>query len=647
MKYTGNKRDDIVYIRESAGRKNNISDTEKSTASRLPKSAVMAGLVLMAVQLILTVLFIILSINLGIFPIWVMIILILVSLGALAGVFYLEISRKKFLKILGIVISGVLVVMLGFSSFVEIRADSLLSKLTGIAYSVSTMKVAVMADDPAESLSDAADNTFGTISTLENEKFLLAMEHVNNEAGKTVDTYDCSNIRELYEAFFKTKSCNAILYDSSFDDIFEETDPDFFNKVKIIAEFTVKVKVENSASTNADVLNKPFTIWISGNDEWSDTVDIDGRSDVNILCTVNPVARQVLLVTVPRDYYVSFPTVSDDEKDKLTHCGIYGISAQMSTAANLFNLESIDYFVRINFSSLMYIVDAIDGIDLYNDYEFSCTYEDIDYPEGDLHLNGWQALWYARERKALSGGDLERGVHQMQVIEAMIDKLCSSASITHFNALMEALSDFAITNMSDSDIQTIIQDQLQKGSSWDILKYQMTGEESYQPSYAAGGQELYVIVPYQESIDYASALVQDMLDGILLSDIDENKPTKYTLAYDLNEIGTDENPVNSDGGEIDEEFIEDYGSYRENDYNPEFESEEREYSQDADIAYGGVETDLDSREPAFPPENEYGENPDAGADEEYAGPGAESEGQYTENIEYSAEDSAEYPVEED
>lgn len=101
----------------------------------------------------------------------------------------------------------------------------------------------------------------------------------------------------------------------------------------------------------------------------SGSITTTSRSDVNIIMTVNPNTHKILLTTTPRDYYVTIPGISGEQRDKLTHSGIYGVDASMATLEDIYGID-ISYYARFNFTSLVKIVDALGGVDVYSEYAF-------------------------------------------------------------------------------------------------------------------------------------------------------------------------------------------------------------------------------------------------------------------------------------
>lgn len=158
------------------------------------------------------------------------------------------------------------------------------------------------------------------------------------------------------------------------------------------------------------VTDRPFNVYISGIDVYGE-ITKESRSDVNLIATVNPQKHKILLTTTPRDYYVTIPGISGDQKDKLTHAGIYGIDASIATLENLYGID-IPFYVRVNFTSVEEIVDVLGGVDVESELAFTTGEEAgvvMDVKEGKNHFNGKEALAFVRERKALATGDNQRG----------------------------------------------------------------------------------------------------------------------------------------------------------------------------------------------------------------------------------------------
>ena len=263
------------------------------------------------------------------------------------------------------------------------------------------------------------------------------------------------------------------------------------------------------------ITKEPFVIYLSGVDTRGELTE-NARSDVNILAAVNPVTKQVALVNTPRDYYVDLAGTSS--KDKLTHAGLYGVETSMETLGNLYGVN-VDQYIRINFAGFISIIDALGGVDVYSDQAFTSVgspgyYDPTTFVEGWNHLDGKSALAFARERHAFASGDIQRGINQMKVIDAMLNKIKSPALLMGFSKIMDAASDCFVTSFSQDQISALVRMQLSDFAEWDIESYTVTGTSSSSTKcYSAKGQKLYVMKPDDASVSKAKEMIASVLGG--------------------------------------------------------------------------------------------------------------------------------------
>ena len=237
-------------------------------------------------------------------------------------------------------------------------------------------------------------------------------------------------------------------------------------------------------------------------------VSSNGRSDVNILASVNTATHKVVLISTPRDYYVPL-SISGGAKDKLTHAGIYGIDVSMDTMAMLYDVN-VDYYFRVNFSGFEDIIDALGGVTVNSDYAF--TAGNYSYTQGDNQMDGAKALTFVRERHAFAEGDRQRGKNQMALIQAVIQKALSPELLVNYNSFMDSLSGSFETSVPYDLISTVIREQLSNGGSWSISTYSVDGTGDSQVPYSMS-QKAYVMVPDQSTVDTAKQMIQDLYEG--------------------------------------------------------------------------------------------------------------------------------------
>lgn len=274
---------------------------------------------------------------------------------------------------------------------------------------------------------------------------------------------------------------------------------ELYQEIVVLATYRVKVDVQ--APTQADV-SKPFVLYISGIDTYGEVSKVS-RSDVNMLVVVNPRTRQILLVNTPRDYYVQLHGTTGS-RDKLTHAGIYGVDMSRQTLEDLYGAQ-VSYYARINFTSLVKIIDTVGPIDVYSDYSFKS------YHEGYNTLDSKQALEFARERYSFNEGDRQRGRNQQRVIEAIIAKMNKPQNAVHSNAVIGAVKGSMETNMSESSIKQLVRTQLDDLKAWGVESISVDGTGSMQPTYSMGAQPLYVMEPDDFSLAEARQRIADTL----------------------------------------------------------------------------------------------------------------------------------------
>lgn len=419
------------------------------------------------------------------------------------------VARNKVSTIVTSVISVLLTVAMLAGYVVVHKLDSTLNNIsTGEKYETIQVSVLVLKDDTAQSLSDLAGTTVGS---LKDDDGVSDVQEKINEAVSTAVTYtDYMDQASLADALLN-QSARAIIMNQAYVDVLDELEgyEGFADKVRALYTLEVKIPIKDDTSTTDNTKDGTFLVYVSGIDTYG-SVNVKSRSDVNILAAVNTKTGKVQLINTPRDYFVAFPE-KNNAKDKLTHAGIYGIDCSISTLEQLYG-QKIDYYVRMNFSGFEGIIDAMGGVDVESDYAFSGR--GYSYVKGTNHLNGDQALCFARERYSFSEGDIQRGKNQMAVITAVIKKAASADSLKNFNSIMNQLSGTFQTNMPTETMYSLVSKQLSSGTNWSVESYTVTGTGSMSTeTYSMPGRNLYVMIPDQTTVDQAKTLMNNVLNS--------------------------------------------------------------------------------------------------------------------------------------
>lgn len=415
--------------------------------------------------------------------------------------FALQFVKNK-IHLAGVVLSIFLSILQFAGIFYLSMANDLMDDIGGARYKIDNMVVVVRAEDPAETLQDAAGYTFGLQYVIDQGNTKRMVESVEDELGTQIMTEEYAGIPEAAQALLDGE-VQAVIYNEAYTAMIEETIEDYSSKVKVLYQYGIETEIEKE---EVDISNA-FNVYISGIDV-AGSISKNSRSDVNIIMTVNPDTKQILLTSTPRDFYVPIPGISGGQKDKLTHAGIYGVDASMRTLEELYGID-ISYYARVNFTSLVTIVDALGGVDVESEHSFSAG--GYDFTEGMNHLNGEQALAFSRERKSFSGGDRQRGKNQEAVIEAILHKAMSPAILKNANQIIASVSDCVETNMTRNEMAEFINMQLSDPAMWDIESQAADGTGSSAACYSSGSQQLYVMIPDEAVVSAASQKMQDIL----------------------------------------------------------------------------------------------------------------------------------------
>ncbi len=507
----------------------------------------------------------------GIFYKVLSILLLLNSLGFLGVLLYIDLLPTKYLIIITIVIAVINVICVPFLNFKRLKkkpkniisvfsiilillfsiANFYICRTLGVLsgngdskYKLEHYSIIVLKDSKYDKLKDIEGETVGFFENSkgseEAKKRLSKMVIVDYKAYKNSD----SLVEDLLN-----KKINVIMIEDSIKKLVEEEHSDFSSLTKELTRFTVKVKVESTLK-DVKVTKEPFAIYISGIDTYGEISSVS-RSDVNIVMLVNPSTKQVLLISIPRDYYVQLHGTTG-VKDKLTHAGIYGIDMSVKTLEDLLDTK-INYYIKVNFTSVIDIVNALGGVDIYSEYTF-VSYSGYSFKAGMNKVDGEEALDFVRTRKAFADGDRQRGKNQQALIEALIRKATDKSIITKYNSLLSAIDGKYQTNMSIKKITALIKMQLNDMPKWNVTSYSLSGTDSSNYTYTYN-QLLYVMEPDNESVESAKNLINSVLRGNVLDSTynnisDESNSVKKVNSNQANNNSTPKQEVKQASKEI-------------------------------------------------------------------------------------------------
>lgn len=449
-------------------------------------------------------------------------------------IFYNFTSHSKIARVFGGFMIIVVTLSYGLGYFYLYKTAGMLSTISTSSSGSGTklgslsdemtnnVSVIVMKSSNYNSLKDLSGKKIGTTSKLDAKSTEKCLTDIKKSID--FDQEDYPNYNQEMTDLYDGRIDGVILDESSRGIVYEQ----FLNisqVTKVVHTTSYKAPREHAIVDSkhpVDVTKDPFTIYFSGNDSFGD-IQETSRTDSNMLVTVNPKTHRILMTSIPRDYYVPVACAEDaadgcldGQKDKLTHTGLYGVQTTINTIEDFMDVD-INYYVRVNFSSLTNIVDAIGGVDVtvgkglaVDQFYTDDTIGGV--VEGENHLDGQKALAYARERYAYEDGDLQRVKNQQQVLKGIIKKVKSPSMLLKYASLIDAIGSAIETNMPSSSITNFVKFQLASNSSWKFESYPMVGDTGMEFSPSLGDT---ASVTYQDrgSIETAHDKIEAILNG--------------------------------------------------------------------------------------------------------------------------------------
>ena len=428
------------------------------------------------------------------------------------GVLMLSHGWKR--RLVGTSLTFVKILGVGVVSFYVFHTMNFLHQINDGNYNTVNYSIIALNQSKYNKLKDLQDKKIGIVKLGDDKGLLEAKLYLNKKT--SLEYVEFEDFASLEKGLAANK-IDAILIEDVEKNMLREENEELITSTKVIYEFSINIEIDDGLVKNVNVSKEPFTVFLSGIDSYGKITSVS-RSDVNMLITINPTTHKILLISIPRDYYVKLHGVNSKYKDKITHAGIKGIDTSIKTVEDLLSVD-VNYYTKVNFTSLVNIVDELGGVDVEVEKEFKAHYVDefetIDYSfsEGANHLNGKEALAFARERKSLPKGDLGRVEHQQILLSAILEKIISKNIIIKYNDLLKSMDGKFVTNFGTENMTKLIKEQLKEMPSWTIESYTLIGTDSHEYTYTYKTTKSYVMLPNEESINYAKEKIKAILSG--------------------------------------------------------------------------------------------------------------------------------------
>ena len=422
-----------------------------------------------------------------------------------------------------------------YSFFAVDKVQETVRRVTEGQTVTRTYAVYVRSDDPAEAIEDAENYKFGFTSSYDKTNTAAASRLLRESFSHRIRMIDHDSVQEMVDELFD-ESVDAILLNEAYVPILQELEgyENFSEDTRVIHRFVFEERSEPDVPEQkdkakpgklptrnlqpvSDITTDPFVVYLSGSDTRSQSLETS-NSDVNILVIVNPQSKQILLLNTPRDYYIPNPA-GGGELDKLTHCGMYGIDNSIDALSDLYDVV-VNYYAQINFTGFQTLIDAVGGVTVESEIAFTTHEDGIFIQQGVNKLNGEEALSFVRERYAFASGDNQRGLNQMKVLSAVIEKLSAGRIITHYNSILSSLQGMFLTSISGDEISSLVKMQLDDGAEWNIKSFAVTGNTGNDITYSIPRVPVSVMYQNETLIKHAADLVDRVIDGETLMDED-------------------------------------------------------------------------------------------------------------------------------
>lgn len=448
--------------------------------------------------------------------------IIFVLLDAIFALLLCYYTRAVVSKIICVVITLVLIFGSCMGGYYISKTGSLLTNITNVTkHAKNTVSVVVKQSSDIKNKSQLNGLSVGTLRTIGTQGSSKALKELSKD-GVVMNQSEYDSLSAMLEAFYNGEVDSIIINELSRSQILDmESYADFDNNTRVVYQTSYKVENTDKANAVSDITSKPFNVLISGSDTRGG-FDENGRSDVIMVATINPKTSTILLTSVPRDFYVTTACDAADgcmqgALDKITHTGIHGTNTTKRTVEQLLGIE-INYTFKVGFDTVTDLVDALGGVDVYVEPGYAVTNQYFSVHEGVNHLNGHDALEYARERYAYTEGDRQRTKNQQQVLMGIVNDATKPSVITKYASIMDAMANTFSTTMSNEEISDLIKYQINNNPKWKMEQYMVDGTGDTLMC-AELGDAASVMVPNQSTVKMAKDKINAVLAGKSADDV--------------------------------------------------------------------------------------------------------------------------------
>ncbi|MCI8347221.1 MAG: LCP family protein [Bacilli bacterium] len=457
-------------------------------------------------SLIITTVLFFFMIHLDIIPVFYLIFLGLVIYGLNGlGTLFLK-NKKRLWNIIGGILLLIISVISGVLIFYFIKTNHFFNQSFDNASNIYKTTYYIVAKENS-SYKKIQDIENKTLNYYEGETYIeKATSFLDKVLSYNENNY--SNIGLMLEDMNQNKIELILISKTSYDLVFNIDTSMEKKNYKIIYQFDIKNKMKIEKTKTKDI----FNIYIGGRDF------TNANMDFNMIITMNTKTQQVLLTSIPRDYYIEVDGYN--KKDTLSYMGALGITTNMKSLEKFLDIP-IDYYVSIDTLGLVSLVNELGGINYCSDFEYTTThalildsYDDtkgqkLHVKKGCQHINGIEALTIARERKSIQGGDRKRQENCQEILIDILEQMKGFKTLTNYNNILNSISDLYETTIPKSVIKKIIKDTIHNKGTWNVQKQVLDGEDTKDCVHMTSLID-WVMIPNMDTVNQAKEKIRQI-----------------------------------------------------------------------------------------------------------------------------------------
>ena len=434
---------------------------------------------------------------------YLILIILVISILIILSIVFINL-KKKVVRVIGVVLIIISIILSGVGSYYLYYGNEFLNEsFSNVKKEISTYYIVTNKENKYKK-----KDIKGTIYYYKNSSNIKkALKEVESEFSIKSSSYD--NVTTMVSDVLN-KDIDFMLIDkASYDVLLNVNDSLDKDSFKIVYEFDME-----SSSVNDEDVKDRFNIYIGGK-------DFAGLIDYNAIITVNMDTHEILMTSIPRDYYMEIYGM-DGKMDTLSHMFAFAPDSSEKSLEQFFDID-IDYTIKITTESLVGLVDKIGGITYCSDQSFTTTHalilnsyddsgkEKLYVKKGCQELNGIETLTVARERNAFVGRDRVRQKNCQKIIIAIFEKLKSTNSFVNYKEILDSLSDLYTTTIPREVITNIAKDTID-GADWKFITQSVDGSDLWDADIAILNGKGYAMQPNMNDVVNARNKINEILE---------------------------------------------------------------------------------------------------------------------------------------